>query len=109
MRGINLNDESNQVPFVSLCSLEGASVPHIRYRASNICATEFRPGYVRLIMWSILNCSEVLQGSPDILCLCGCVLTYVRVCLHCVRPIVVPVCHLDLFSALFCSTVSRKI
>ena len=53
-----------------------ASVPHIRYRASNICATEFCPDSINLIMWRILKCGEVLQGSPDTLCLCRCVRTY---------------------------------
>ena len=52
--------------------LRVASVPHIRYRASNIRATEF----TSLLTWRVLNCSALLHGLPDIICLCRCVATY---------------------------------
>ena len=103
-----MNDESNKVTFVSLCSLEGCKctpyqVQDLKYMCNRILSGFHQPRHVAYI-----KKQEGASGVTGYLMFVQVCTAYVRVCLQCVCAVHVPVCHLHLFSTFFCSTVRRK-
>ena len=103
-----MNDESNKGTFVSLCSLEGCKctpyqVQSLKCMCNRILSAFHQPH--RMAYTKLQEGALEVIGYLMFVPVCT---TYVRVCLQYVCIIYVPVYHLDLFSALFCSTVRRK-